>query len=374
MNIDSLENNKGLIEICLKKLREIIGPGLSLHMDRSAVQGPDFYVEIKTKPLLRLAVEVKKRITTRSQALHIILQFQDKPGPYTGAMVFADWVPEPVAEELRKAGIFFVDAQGNAFIRKPPQIVVDLRGKKPERSLKAEPGRLIEPAGLKVIHYLLTHPQTLGNPLRMIVKGAGVALGTVHAVMKELQYGQWILPVAYSGVPLPLRRLESGLPSKKEGRRFGNLKGMIELFVRGYALKLRPACLLGRYRHKTRAPREILNGFTKRLAGLEGHWAITGGMAARELTHYLKPATATLFVDPQARAKLEGEPMLRDEIGGNVTLLSLFGAAVLADEPQKIGPLATPLLIYAELLETGGEREVEAARMIYESFFGSYPR
>ena len=268
MNIYTIENETALAKACLEKLRQAIGPGLPIRLDRPAARRRDFHLDIGTKPLLRLAVEVKKRIATRNQALHIILQLRDRTGNIAGAMVFADWVPEPVAEELRKAGIFFVDAQGNAFIRKPPQVVVDIRGKKPERPLKAEPGRLIEPAGLKVIHYLLAHPQAVGAPLRTIGEGAGVALGTMHAVMKELQRGQWLLP------------------AKKEGRRFGDLKGLIELFVRGYALKLRPACLLGRYRHKTRAPREILGGFAKRLAGLEGRWAVTGGMAATEFTPY----------------------------------------------------------------------------------------
>ena len=60
--------------------------------------------------------------------------------------------------------------------------------------------------------------------------------------------------------------------------------------------------------------------------------------------------------------------MLRDEAGGNVTLLRLFGGAAVADKPKGAWPLATPLLIYAELLETGGAREVETARMIYDRF------
>jgi len=95
---------------------------------------------------------------------------------------------------------------------------------------------------------------------------------------------------------------------------------------------------------------------------------VTGAMAARELTHYLEPDAATLLVDDQARAMLEQEPMLRDETGGNVTLFRLFGAAAVAGEPKGRWPLATPLLIYAELLETGGAREVETAQMIYDRF------
>lgn len=348
MNKANFENENILVKTCLENLKQAIGPGLPIHMEGPTNRGFDFLLDIGTKPLLRLAVEVKKRIATRNQALHVILQL--RKGNHAGAMVFADWIPEPVAEELRKAGVFFVDTQGNAFIRKPPQVVVDIRGKKPERPLKAEPGRLIEPAGLKVIHYLLTHPDAVDAPLRAIGEGAGVALGTMHAVIKELEREQWLLP------------------AKKEGRRFGNVKGLIELFVRGYALKLRPACLLGRYRHKTRIPREILGGFNERLADLKGHWAVTGGMAARELTRHLEPDTVTIFLDDQARAKLEQEPMLRDEASGNVTLIRLFGAAAVAGKQKGLWPLATPLLIYAELLETGGAREVETARMIYERF------
>ena len=353
MNMTILKNEGALAKACLEKLKQAIGPDFPIRLDRPAARGHDFDLRIGTKPHLRLAVEVKKRIATRNHAFHIILQLRDLTGNNAGAMVFAHWIPEPAAEEFRKAGVFFVDAQGNVFIRKPPQVVVDIRGKKPERPLKAEPGRLIEPAGLKVIHYLLTHPQDVGDPMRTIGEGADVALGTVHAVMRELQRGQWLLP------------------AKKDGRRFGDIKGLIELFVRGYALKLRPACLLGRYRHKTRYPREILDGFARRLAGTESRWAVTGGMAARELTHYLEPDAVTLFVDEDARTKLEAEPMLRDDAAGNVILLRLVGAAAIAGDLKAPWPMATLLLIYAELLETGGAREVETARMIYERFIES---
>lgn len=307
----------------------------------------DFALHIGVKPPLNLVVEAKTRIATRNQALHIILQLQAMAGE---AIVFADWIPEPIAEEFRKAGIFFADAQGNVFLRKPPHIVLDIRGNKPDRPIKAEPGRLIEAGGLKVVHYLLTHPHAAGDPLRTVAEHAGVALGTMHAVMKELERGQWLLPAA------------------GDKRRFGDMKGLVELFVRGYALKLRPACVLGRYKHQKRVPQEILDGFAKRLADMRGHWAVTGGMAARQLTQYLEPDAVTLFVDDQARAKLADEPMLRDDANGNITLLHLIGPAAVADKPQAPWPLATPLLIYAELLETGGAREVETARMIYDQF------
>ncbi len=113
----------------------------------------DFDLRIDTKPPLRLVVEAKARIATRNQARQIIFRLRRHIANDIGAMVFADWIPEPVAEEFRNADVFFADAQGNVYLKKPPQIVLDIRGRKPERPLKAEPGRLIEPGGLKVVHY-----------------------------------------------------------------------------------------------------------------------------------------------------------------------------------------------------------------------------
>lgn len=350
MNIDILVNNEAaLAAACRKALKQALGGDLQIHLTPVGRRDHyDFDLQIDTKPPLRLVVEAKTRIATRNQAHQIIFQLRRHTGNQIGAMVFADWIPEPVAEEFRKADVFFVDAQGNAFLKKPPQIMLDIRGRKPERPMKVEPGRLIEPGGLKVVHYLLTHPEAAGAPLRAIAQGAGVALGTAHAVRGELRRAQWLLPAAGGKA------------------RFGNLKGLIELFVRGYALKLRPACVIGRYRHKKNAPQEILEGLRQRLAGMEGRWAVTGGMAAREMTHYLEPDAVTLFVDEQARTALEKEPLLRDDAGGNVTLLRLPGPALLAAEPQAPWPLATPLLVYAELLQDGGQREIETAEMIYE--------
>jgi len=352
MNTNTLVNNEtALAGACRKVLKQALGGDLEIQLTPVGQRGGyDFDLRIDTRPPLRLIVEAKTRIAARNQALQIIFQLKRHIGTNIGAMVFADWIPEPVAEEFRKAGVFFVDAQGNAFLKKPPQIMLDIRGRKPDRPMKAEPGRLIEPGGLKVVHYLLTHPEAAGAPLRAIAQGAGVALGTAHAVRVELRRAQWLLPAA-------------GGKAK-----FGNLKGLIELFVRGYALKLRPACFIGRYRHRNNAPQDVLQGFVHRLAGLEGHWAVTGGMAAREMTHYLEPDAVALFVDEQARAALENERLLRDDVGGNVTLLRLLDPAFLAERHQGAWPLVTPLLVYAELLQDGGQREIETAEMIYERF------
>lgn len=346
-----MNREAGIANACRAKLEEALGGDLPVTLGPTpARHAYDFEVTIGTHPATHLAVEVKTQVATRNQALHLIFRLHQAVARNLEAAVFADWIAEPAAEEFRKARVFFADAQGNLFLRRPPNLVLDIRGNKPARPLKAEPGRLIEPGGLKVIHYLLTHPEDAGAPLRTIAQNAGVALGTAHAIRAELRRAQWLLPAA-------------------EGKgRFGDLKGLLDLFVRGYALKLRPACLVGRYRHKKNQPDEIVAGFGQRLMGLEGKWAVTGGLAARALTNYLEPNAVTVFVDEQAQAKLAEEPMLRDETAGNVTLLRLPEPGFIAKEQTAPWPLATPFLVYAELLQDGGQREIETAEMIYERF------
>lgn len=346
MNIYLFKHTAG--EQCLARLRAILGP-TTARLEEQRYQGCDYALLLDTRPPLKLGVEFKQRIATRTQAMHLVLQLRARAAE-GAAIVFAEWIPEGVADEFRKAGIYYVDTCGNVFIRKPPRLIVDIRGNKPDRPAKAEPGRIIEPGGLKVLHFLLTHPNAAKETLRAIAEGADVALGTAHAVIRELQREQWLLP------------------GEGDRRRFGDLKGLAELFVRGYALKLRPACYIGRFRHRLRPPQEILQAFGNRLKGHPRGWALTGGIAARQLTQYLEPDMVAIFVDQDAEAVIRQEPMLRDEANGNVTLLRLFGRAAIGHDQGQPWPLATPLLVYAELLEAGRPRELETAQMVYERY------
>ncbi len=347
MNIVEIENN--ILARCLGILRDYMGGKKVAYRRPQGPGEPDFILTLPTRPPMKLAVECKANIATRAQARHTVLQARAYAKKEARPIILAKWIPETVAEELRKEGVYFMDAAGNAYLWNPPGIGIDIRGKKPEQRPGPEPGRIVEPGGLKVCHLLLTEPRFLRRPLRAIAEHAGVALGTAHTVVRELMAARYLLP------------------GEGRKRRFGDVKGLIETFVRGYALKLRPACLFGRYRHRENVPAEIITAFRKRLGGRQaaGLWALTGGMAARELTRHLEPDAVAVFVDGEAEQHLKEEPMLPDR-NGNVTLLRLFApTAIQKPKPREL-PLATPLLIYAELLNEGGPRELETAEMLLE--------
>ena len=348
MNRAEIANN--IIRGCLENIRTLLGKHVIAHIPPPGQRGPDIRLTLPTQPPIELVGECKTNIATRAQALNAVLQARAHAGKNARIVILAKWIPEVVAQELRQAGVDFADTLGTAYFRHPPQLFIDIRGKRPEARLAPEPGRIVEAGGLKICHLLLTHPQFLNQTLRVIAEQANVALATAHIVMRELM----------------LARLLLAGPGRE--RRLGDAKDLIETFVRGYALKLRPACLIGRYRHRKNQPAEVLDAVQERLRNTKGRWALTGGLAAKQLTGHLEPDTITLFVDEQAEQHLKAEPMLADR-NGNITLLRLFAETALGKQETPELPLATPLLVYAELLNDGGPREVETANMIYEKWF-----
>jgi hypothetical protein len=86
------------------------------------------------------------------------------------------------------------------------------------------------------------------------------------------------------------------------------------------------------------------------------------------LTLHLKADTLAIFLDDVGREALKGERMLSDPDGGNFTILDYIAPCLTGNKATGHLPLATPLLIYAELLHDSRPREMETANMVYERF------
>ncbi len=341
-----------LREACLLQLRRCLprrrAPGTPRPAPPEAAY--DWKVTLRGTPPVRLLVEQKNvaRIA-RAQIHHLIARTARRTKKQAGHLtLWAPWIPDEMGALLREAGIFYADAVGNIHLDLAEQgLLVDVRGRTPERRPQAERGRLLEPTGLKVLHQLLAHAPAVNAPYREIAHGAGVALGTVAVVMRELQQAGYLVQ------------------TRKDFRELQRKPELLELFVRGYALKLRPACFLATYRHELKDPRRLHERLRKVLKPAGAGMTLTGGLAAEEATGYLSADSVTLFVDERTRSLLERERMLPDPDGGNLTLLEHFGPGA-QDPADPAGRKATPLLIYAELLNNGRPRELEAARMIFD--------
>ncbi|MFQ5814760.1 MAG: type IV toxin-antitoxin system AbiEi family antitoxin, partial [Anaerolineae bacterium] len=100
-------------------------------------------------------------------------------------------------------------------------------------------------------------------------------------------------------------------------------------------------------------------------------WALTGGFAAYLLTRHFRGDQIGLFVSewPAGLARrLKWLPSHQ----GPVTVLRRFSPLVVFawKDPSEV-PVAHPLLVYAELIFQGRERELGAAKILYDRYLGN---
>lgn len=295
------------------------------------------------------AVEMKRYLTTAKLGL---AAEQLKDTPYTG-MLITDYVNPNMADRLKEMGLAFIDLAGNAYLNEPP-IFVYIKGNRPlgKKLLGAtqKPTRAFQPTGLKMLFGLLTNPELLNEPYRDIAEATDVALGTVGWVFTDMR--------------------EHGLMFEGKGRerRLTQKRRLIEEWVTAYPDKLRPKLRLGRYRAPMHRWWEKVN--------LEPHKAQWGGeVAAAKITQYLKPEKTVIYADA-IPARLIVENQLKTDPDGDVEILKRFW------KPQNVGQttnqtnvpldIVPPLLIYADLMATADDRNVETAKMIYEKFLHGY--
>ena len=253
------------------------------------------------------------------------------------ALLVADYVNPRLAETLRKHGIQFIDAAGNAYLARPP-LFVFIQGQRPQGPLAEtrEPkGRAFQPTGLQVLFALLCKPDLANRPYREIAAHAGVAHGTVGWVMPELPRLGYVVEVGGR-------------------RRLTNVERLLKRWVEAYTNTLRPKLLLGRYQaDRLNLPPD----FNAARYGL----LLGGEPAAAHLTGHLRPGTATFYGD-KAEPALLIDLRLHLDPDGNVDFRRRFWNF------EHDAGIVPPVLIYADLLAIGDARCLEAAKLINERY------
>ena len=284
---------------------------------------------------VKLVPEIKARITPTDAMLPLI-----RGGQNRNSILVTRQVSEIMADKLRGAGIQFMDEAGNVFINQPPLYIFIKGNRSPALRKVAVIGRVFKQTGLKVLFVLLCNPGQENQPYRIIAAKAEVALGMVNWVMHELKELGFLLVVG-----------------KGRGRkvRLINKERLLERWITAYAEQLRPKLTLGRYRGAA--------GWWKE-AALDPGRALWGGeLAAAKLTGYLNPQEATIYAEDESLAAVLIQHKLRKDPAGDVEILRHFWRQ---DAVPPNGDMVHPLLVYADLMATGNQRNIETARMIYD--------
>lgn len=281
-------------------------------------------------------VDYVAEIKTRLRPANLALAARQVRRYGPRGLLVADYVTPPMADELQRQEIPFIDTAGNAYL--PTQeFLVWVKGQRPTAAAAETTrpgGRAFTATGLQVLFVLLCHPDWIDLPYRELAARAKVAHGTVGGVLAELPALGYAITVGKR------RRLTHG-------------DALLRQWVDAYIRTLRPKLMRQRYRA------QALTWATP--ADLQAHGLLLGGeAAAARLTGYLRPQTVTLYgAKPDAR--FLAEHRLLPDPHGNVELLERFW-----NFPADIAGLAPDVLIYADLMALGDARATDTADKLHE--------
>lgn len=264
------------------------------------------------------------------------------------------YCPRAVADELVKAGVNFVDLAGNAHL-KTPRFWLYLHGRKPTpmlaRAVRGEKGVLAGAAALRVIYALLARP---GEEWRMrdLAGKAGVALGWTNQIVQALRTEGIVRQTKRRGPAAVLRR-----------------RPIFDRWVTDYGAVLRPHLALGTYAPVDGTVDDVVTRIPKGEPFEGKRVALGGTWGADALTHFYRGLRLVIHIEPPQQRWLRPLRIVPDE-RGTVTLLAPVAPIMWEDViPTAAGPVAPPLVLYAELLADPDPR----ARELAQQLAGAYP-
>lgn len=280
----------------------------------------------------QLPVEVKKEI--RAQHLIPLTMLKAAHGQL---MVIAEHIYPKLKEELRTEGIAYLETNGNLYFKQDDLYLWLEEGRKEKRDNMIV-GRAFAKTGLKLLFHILIDPDLLKCTYRHIAERTGVPFGNINFILTDLKE---------QGFLLPLDKGTYTLTRKKE---------LLHKWMQGYKDKLQPALKIGTFQFAD--ARDYFNWEEIRLRPEEAWWG--GQPAGAILTGYIKPEAFTLYTN-QRRADLIKAYQLVPTRQGEIQVFQKFWHL---DDP---GITAPPLLVYADLMNTGDRRCIETAEKIYHA-------
>jgi len=255
-------------------------------------------------------------------------------------ILVTEYVTPPLADRLKAMRLQFFDRAGNAYI-KTRNALIWVRGRHKRTATRdtTPTGRAFEPSGLRVVFALLCDAGRVNENYRQLARDAGVAHGTVGWVINDLKARGFVVETR----------------ERNQRRHLVQRERLVPLWAEAYARALRPKLILARFRTddlaKLIAAPELTPG------------ALVGGeVAAARITHHLKPATATFWVDAVEPRFVIANKLVLDE-KGPVELMKKFWTFA-TNAPDLAPDLVPDLLTYADLLAIGDARTLETAHLM----------
>ncbi|MDP2363015.1 MAG: type IV toxin-antitoxin system AbiEi family antitoxin [Ignavibacteria bacterium] len=320
---------KEIIDRAVKQLEKATGFRTTLHFYEQPDK-PDAILGLENKDY-KVDFEVEVKIFLNRARLGLVTN--QLKGMRGIPLLITEYVNPELMETIEDYGINFIDATGNAYIKVPP-LFIKIKGNKREAKKKNNKG-IVNTAALQTIFTILCNPELEKNPIREIANMANVAVGTVHKTLKDLQEQGYLI-------------------TKNDEHVLVNKKDLLERWVTLYPERLKPKFWLGRYEADENQIRNLdLTHFDAQLGG---------EAAAEKMTDYLHAYIYTIYIGGH-----QGEFILRNRLRkdpkGNLILMKKFWNY----KDFGYNDITHPILVYADLLATGDPRNIETAKIIYET-------
>ncbi len=249
-------------------------------------------------------------------------------------------------EILRTRGVGYYDAGGSLYFRRG-DVLVDIQRPAAAVPPRLKPLDLFTGAREQVVHALLhcRHEWLSGAEL---ASKANTSAFTVSRTLGELERLEWLESegdgrLAKKRLAQPARLLDAWAQewiARKEAR------------SRWYLFAQRPQ----------RLPAELKRQLSQ--AGETG-WSLTGAYAGDQYTPLLTSVDTMEMIMPPGQAQRFASAMgaKRADTGANLTLIERSGASELFrhDGPENSAPLASPFIVYLDLLKEDRGRNKELA-------------
>jgi len=263
-------------------------------------------------------------------------------------LVMSGYINPSIAMDLKQAEIQYIDTAGNAFLRLGRMIHIEVKGKKSEYMIQPATASLFQPKLMQMLAIFLIDPKSVNQTVRELATRAGLSKDRVSVGLRLLKEKGWLIR------------------SGKGQYRLSEKRKLFDQWLMNYGERLRPKMIIGTYKVAPSSENRIEAMFTEVFRGKEKSYAFTGTFGAERLVHYFRGKTTEIFVTDDIIETIREKLKLIPSKEPNVTLFNLFSPVIIFEHKEI--SVAHPLLIYAELLYQGGDRELETAKIIYDRY------
>lgn len=256
-------------------------------------------------------------------------------------IVIAKYLAVDIAKEFKKLGINYIDVAGNAFV-KEGEIFVFISGQKAQKIAKTKQTRAFQEAGIKLIFNLLMKPDNLQCSYRELAEMTDISIGSVSNVMKELEELNFILKTSTKRI-------------------LKNTQELLNRWIVAYNDVLRPRIIKKRMRFSN--IEDYGNWDTLPIQDVDDVNLWGGEPAAALLTGQLQPEILTIYTNGTWQS-IAGDLKLIPDDKGEIEILYMFWKENDVYREKYVTPA---LLVYADLIGSGYERNTQIAKIILEN-------